>query len=555
MSRSIIGAMVIAALALAACRKEDPARVAKPGEAVAERVSPGGTEAKPAGGLADPASPGGAAWVARGGAFIADEREYLAYARLIWPRGLEGKTLEERRGLAQRLLVRKAAAADAESRGFGNDPAVAREEMRAKFESYPELYWAETLEKDLRIDDQELRALFRPQTQHLLGAMVFGDDAAGERRAREVHRLLEAGGDFAALAREQSEGFLAAKGGDMEWATLPNFMIEAKEAAVIAATKPGAHTQPLQTRLGWTIFRVRERQDAETIFAARKEQELPGLLAQRREEAKARRIAELRARAAISYPAEQPGAPAGAPAALVNGYAFPAGALDPALQPHGGVQQSVTPPEQLLEKTIDVFLIVLETERLGLADRPEIKLHLALKRMDLLAQLLFSGGSKGVVVTEAEMREEHTRYYTPATYEFQIIVTDSRERAAEALRRARGGAEFAALAGEYNTGQLAQSKGLIPLGSTAMHPASVQAALPALADGEVSEVLDLGKGSWGVVKRLSQQFFPLPPFEQVSGQIRKRLELMKRAEQTLFLAEEYRKKLNISFNESLLAKR
>jgi hypothetical protein len=285
-----------------------------------------------------------------------------------------------------------------------------------------------------------------------------------------------------------------------------------------------------------------------------KAEALPELRQQRIEEARAQRIAELRKRASIHYPAEMPNAMKNAPAAVVNGFVFPAGILGPEDEPHGGVTRAVTPPKKLLEQTINTLLVVLEAERIGITDRPELRTNLALKRMDVLAQLKLRGESGGVAVTDAELRQEYQRYYTQDTYEFQFIVTPSRERAAKALQRSRAGEEFDALAQEYNTGLLAKNKGVVPLGSPSVQPASVQAALPLLKDGEVSEVLDLGNGSWGVIKRTSQQFFLPPPFEQVSDKIRRRLELQKSSDRVMALAAEYEKKLNVTFNESLLAK-
>lgn len=543
---------MIAALAFVACAKETPPpREAKSGAAVAEAPGRG---AKPVDSVAAPEKAGEKAWVAKADKVVVDQTELLAYARMTSPQGFEGKSLEDKRDLALRLVVRKAAAADAERRGLGKDPSVVRTEFEWKFETYPALYWAETVEKEVRFDDKDLRAILRPEAQYLLGAMVFGDDAAAEEHARRVHGLLKGGGSFETLAREQSEGFLAAKGGDMGWVTLPNFMVEAMEAAVIAKIPPGAFTEPLHTRLGWTIFRVREKADVEEIFAAKKEQELPALLRQRIDEAKVLRIRELRERAAITYPAEQAGAPAGAPAAVVNGYAFPADRQMSDTRSHGGVPQSVTPAKQQLEKTIDTFLLVLEAERLGIGDRPEQQLNLRLRRMEMLAQLQFRSAASSVVVTDAELREEHRRFYVPDVYEFQIIVADSRERAAEALKRSRGGEDFSALAKEYNTGQLAKNGGLVPLGSPSQYSAAVQKTLPALADGGVSGVLDQGNGTWAVIKRRAKQVVPPPLFELVEDKIRKRLELQKRADLTKAMVDEYRNQLKVSFNENLLAK-
>jgi hypothetical protein len=70
----------------------------------------------------------------------------------------------------------------------------------------------------------------------------------------------------------------------------------------------------------------------------------------------------------------------------------------------------------------------------------------------------------------------------------------------------------------------------------------------------VSDVLDIGGGRWGLVKRRSQQFFLPPPYEEVADKIRKRLELQQRAERTKAVVEDYGRRMKITYNEELLAK-
>jgi parvulin-like peptidyl-prolyl isomerase len=492
-----------------------------------------------------------ASWVAKAGDVVVTPAEVQSYAQLESTEGVKGMTPEARRVLVQRLVVRKSLAADAEREGFAKDPALAAAVMNWKFKRYPELYWAETVEKETTIGDEELRQAINPRKRYLLSAMVFSLDAAGQREAQRVHRLLVAGGDFAELAGKHSQGLSAGKKGDMGWVEIPNNMVEEQEAAVVAATPVGAFTAPLQTRVGWSIFAVRKILEAEQVFQEAKAQMLPELLTKRLEDARAQRRKELRARAAIAYPAEAPGAPPGAPSAIVNGYAFPADDNVEAGTGHGKMQR-VFKPRQQLDRSIDAFLLVQEGERLGFDSRPDVQMKLSQLRMEVLAQLLLRKRAQSAPLTQQEVEEEYRRYYHPEMYEIQLVMVDKRERAEEAHRRALAGEDFDKLGQEFNGAQLAQTKGRLPVAPTVTYPEAAQAVLPQLADGAVSGVLQFAGGSWGLVKRHAKLTRTPPTLGEVEDRIRKRLELRRSSDGIAAFMREYSGKKKVAFNETLL---
>tara|TARA_R110002020_G_scaffold475452_1_gene710160 strand:+ start:42605 stop:43468 length:864 start_codon:yes stop_codon:yes gene_type:complete len=77
-----------------------------------------------------------------------------------------------------------------------------------------------------------------------------------EEEAQAIVEEVNAGGDFAAVAREKSTGPSGPNGGQLGWfgagAMVPEF-----EAAVIAL-EPGAVSAPVQTQFGWHVIKLNE---------------------------------------------------------------------------------------------------------------------------------------------------------------------------------------------------------------------------------------------------------------------------------------------------------
>lgn len=95
---------------------------------------------------------------------------------------------------------------------------------------------------------------------------------------------LEAGADFAALAREHSTGPSATVGGDLGWFAEGDMVGEFFTA--VAALKPGEVSPPVQTQFGWHVIRLaetrnRERPAFETVRGELEEQARNAALAER----------------------------------------------------------------------------------------------------------------------------------------------------------------------------------------------------------------------------------------------------------------------------------
>lgn len=100
-------------------------------------------------------------------------------------------------------------------------------------------------------------AEFQPATEYHAAHILVDDEA----KAKDLLAQIEAGADFATLAKENSTDGSAAGGGDLGWFGL-GMMVPPFEAAVVAAPV-GKVTGPVQTEFGWHLILVTETRNTE----------------------------------------------------------------------------------------------------------------------------------------------------------------------------------------------------------------------------------------------------------------------------------------------------
>jgi len=82
-----------------------------------------------------------------------------------------------------------------------------------------------------------------------------------EDEAKDVIKQLDAGKDFAELAKEKSTGPNASKGGELGYFTHGQMVPEFETAAF--ALKPGEYTKtPVKTQFGWHVIKVEDKRNA-----------------------------------------------------------------------------------------------------------------------------------------------------------------------------------------------------------------------------------------------------------------------------------------------------
>lgn len=160
----------------------------------------------------------------------------------------------------------------------------------------------------LKIADDEAQKYFdenkkrfttkeRVKAAHIL-IKASGDDKAkldeAKKKVDGIYKEASAkGADFAALAKAKSEGPSAPRGGDLGWFTRGRMVKEFEEAAF--KMKPGEVSKPVQTKFGYHIIKVTEREEeGEKKFDEVKEDIVKRLEARKFREARESFIAGLK---------------------------------------------------------------------------------------------------------------------------------------------------------------------------------------------------------------------------------------------------------------------
>jgi peptidyl-prolyl cis-trans isomerase C len=185
-------------------------------------------------------------------------------------------------GVLEQIIQQTALAQTAEA-GLTRRDTLALDNMRSSYLSASVLDAA----AEAAVTEDALQKLFDEK---------FANAAAGteynaahilvptEDEAKAIKTKLDGGGDFAAIAKEQSQDPGSAQaGGDLGWFGV-GMMVEPFETAVVAMT-PGQVSDPVQTQFGWHVIRLAETRPAAGPTLDEKRDELAGELQQKAVEA------------------------------------------------------------------------------------------------------------------------------------------------------------------------------------------------------------------------------------------------------------------------------
>ena len=157
------------------------------------------------------------------------------------------------------------------------------------------------IEPNIKISEEEMRDFFLSHKQDFDREREFRARqivVESEMEAREILKLLQKGGDFAELARENSLSPDHEKGGDLGFFGLGQMPPEFDEA--IVQLKKGQISDVVQSDYGYHIFQLLEvREPKEVTWEESKTKIEQILMAQKREQAFHDWLLELRSRARI----------------------------------------------------------------------------------------------------------------------------------------------------------------------------------------------------------------------------------------------------------------
>ena len=124
-------------------------------------------------------------------------------------------------------------------------------------------------------------------------------DEEAKLRINELYRKLQAGEDFAALAKANSQDLSAARGGDLGWVDPANMVPEFAKA--MNQLELHAISQPVRTPFGWHIIQVLDRGKAD-VQSRQRDKARQTLLNRKAQEIYADWVQQLRAAAYVTRP-------------------------------------------------------------------------------------------------------------------------------------------------------------------------------------------------------------------------------------------------------------
>lgn len=163
--------------------------------------------------------------------------------------------------LVESLVDRKQLAQAARREGLADTAEVKRRLAYFTDETLQNAFFAHRVEA--KLTEERLRAAYETmiaarqpdvevRARHIL--------LEGEEEAKAVIAELEAGADFAELAKRKSTGPSGANGGDLGYFTQAKMVPAFAQAAF--ALEPGAiTTAPVETRFGWHVIKVENRRE------------------------------------------------------------------------------------------------------------------------------------------------------------------------------------------------------------------------------------------------------------------------------------------------------
>lgn len=189
------------------------------------------------------------------------ESVFRLYSLTALQKNAEELTEEERASVLDDLIRFQVLADAANDQGLLTERTIAAEMELQRLQYLARTMAVRFLEEN-PATEAELRAAYEENlprfsnTQYKARHILLDSEA----EAQEIIVALDAGGDFATLARERSTGPTGPQGGDLGWFSADS-MVEPFADAVRAMEPATYSLEPVQTRFGWHVISLEETRD------------------------------------------------------------------------------------------------------------------------------------------------------------------------------------------------------------------------------------------------------------------------------------------------------
>lgn len=178
---------------------------------------------------------------------------------------------------------------------------------------------------------------------------------------------------------------------------------------------------------------------------------------------------------------------------------------------------------ELLDALVRASVVAAETERSGLASRPEVAATLDIQRLTILQRAAAQELLKDRQPGEPELRAEYdlrVAAMDKTEYRLSHIVVDSSDAASKLIEQLDKGGNFASLARQHSLDNNTRAEGgdLQWAGPSGMPP-SFAVAVQELKKGEYSKTPLRTDVGWHVVRVTDSREATAPPFDSVREQL------------------------------------
>ena len=217
----------------------------------------------------------------------------------------------------------------------------------------------------------------------------------------------------------------------------------------------------------------------------------------------------------------------------VNGKPVPKARVDALIKQAQRAGQQVGPEvlQQARDQVVLREIFAQEAERRGIAASPDYREAMEIARQSILIRELFEDFRKKNPVAESEVQAEYNRFKTQASgteYRARHILVEKEDEAKSLITQIKGGAKFEDLAKKHSkdTGS-AEKGGDLDFAKADSYVPEFGKALVALKAGEMTDTPVKTQFGFHIIRHEESREAPFPPFDDVKGQLRQRMEQMK----------------------------
>jgi peptidyl-prolyl cis-trans isomerase C len=225
--------------------------------------------------------------------------------------------------------------------------------------------------------------------------------------------------------------------------------------------------------------------------------------------------------------------------AIVNGKPVPKARVDAfvkQIQAQAASQGQQLPPDldtRVRDKVVMDEIFAQEAEKRGLAGTPEYKQQMEQARQAVLTQALLSDFAKTHTVSDADVQAEYNKFKAQSAgteYRARHILVEKEEEAKALIAQIKGGANFEELAKKNSKDPGSGANGGdLDFAAAGSYVPEFSQAMAKLKKGEMTQEPVKTQFGYHIIRLDDTREAQFPPFEDVKGQLKQRIEQQKLA--------------------------